>query len=377
MINISQFSASDIMTVHVLDQGRAGVPFWNWRISAVARKNRPGDPSAFMGAGLYAMCFDGLVIYAGSFAGSDKGTQLPVWQSGDIIPGRWTRHVGSITGRCNLLSTTASTITQLVNAHSNDHPMVTALVNGSVLKHKDAGCQGSFNRLNFAAQNWADFCKADPIAMLKRISFVYARIEVGDNAALQQLNKDGIRDLVKEAESLLIRTYKPLINGEISIGEHLEPFTCEQAGTILVNVLMKSVQDFIGKKSEEYASMQIGEQFIGIEKPYITATEGTHPMKKTIQTTGHKTVSDAQVLIFSEAKFQESLPFSGAFEVFDLDQCFERKEDGRLMAIVNGTIEGIPLTEDSTLEIELVGHYEGIVGFAGDVITSISVTASS
>ena len=100
-------------------------------------------------------------------------------------------------------------------------------------------------------------------------------------------------------------------------------------------------------------------------------------MKKTIQTTNHKTVSDAQVLIFSEAKFQESLPFSGAFEVFDLDQCLERKEDGRLMAIVNGTIEGIPPTEDSTLEIELVGHYEGMIGFDGDVITSISVTASS
>ena len=50
-----------------------------------------------------------------------------------------------------------------------------------------------------------------------------------------------------------------------------------------------------------------------------------------------------------------------------------RKEDGRLMATVKCTTEGLPLTEDGTLEIELLGNYEQVVGFLGEVIAIISV----
>lgn len=245
MINISQYAAADIMTVRVLEHGRADVPFWNWQISPVAKMDRPGGPAAFVGAGLYAICFDGQVIYIGSFSGSDKGVQVPIWHSGDIIPGRWTRHVGSITGRCNLLSTAPRNIAQLLTVHGSKHPMVKALVDGSTLKHKDAGCQGSFNRLHFAALHWNEFETTDPTTILKRFSFVYARLNAPHLEALHELDKKGISQLVKSAESHLISTYKPLINDETATGEHLQPLTCQQAGPILTEALMSEVQLFM------------------------------------------------------------------------------------------------------------------------------------
>jgi hypothetical protein len=85
----------------------------------------------------------------------------------------------------------------------------------------------------------------------------------------------------------------------------------------------------------------------------IHAIKGHHPMTTNILPVSLKTVNDAQVLIVSVACFQNSAPFSGAFEVFDLDHCITRNEDGSLMATVNCTTEGLPLTEDSTLEIAL------------------------
>jgi hypothetical protein len=109
----------------------------------------------------------------------------------------------------------------------------------------------------------------------------------------------------------------------------------------------------------------------------IHAIKRNNNMTTNIRPSNLKTVNDAQVLIVSDARFQNSAPFSGSFEVFDLDHCITRNEDGNLMATVNCTTAGLPLTEDSTLEIELQGHYESCIGFSGDVITCIAIIPTS
>lgn len=100
-------------------------------------------------------------------------------------------------------------------------------------------------------------------------------------------------------------------------------------------------------------------------------------MTTNIRPSSLKTVNDAQVLIVSDARFQNSAPFSGAFEVFDLDHCIARNNDGKLMATVNCTTADLALTEDSTLEIELQGHYESCIGFSGEVIICIAITPTA
>ena len=95
-----------------------------------------------------------------------------------------------------------------------------------------------------------------------------------------------------------------------------------------------------------------------------------------IQPTAFKTISSGEVLLVSAARFQNSLPFSGAFEVFDLYQCITKVEGDKLIASVNCTTEGVPLTENSILDIELIGDYQGSIEFSGDVITCISIHPS-
>lgn len=87
-----------------------------------------------------------------------------------------------------------------------------------------------------------------------------------------------------------------------------------------------------------------------------------------------KYVTNGEVLFVNAARYQNSLPFSGAFEVFDLDYSLKQTEDGRLIATVNCTTEGVPLTEDSVLDIEVLGHYEGSIGYEGEVISCIAVS---
>ena len=100
-------------------------------------------------------------------------------------------------------------------------------------------------------------------------------------------------------------------------------------------------------------------------------------MNEPVQPTAFKTIRDGQVLSVSAARFQNSSPFAGVFEVFDLEACVTRTVDGVLMASVICTSGDVPLTEESTLDIELLGHHEGIVGFEGDVITCLSIPSST
>lgn len=99
-------------------------------------------------------------------------------------------------------------------------------------------------------------------------------------------------------------------------------------------------------------------------------------MTEPVQPTAFKKICDGQVLLVKAARFQNSPPFAGAFEVFDLDECISRTESGALMATVICTSGDVPLTEESTLDIELLGHHEGVIGFEGDVITCLTAASS-
>ena len=96
-------------------------------------------------------------------------------------------------------------------------------------------------------------------------------------------------------------------------------------------------------------------------------------MSEHIQPTAFKTIDGGQALSVTAARFQNSPPFAAIFEVFDVDDCITRTEGGALMATVMCTSGDVSLTEDSTLDIELLGHHEGIVGYVGDVITCLAI----
>lgn len=85
-------------------------------------------------------------------------------------------------------------------------------------------------------------------------------------------------------------------------------------------------------------------------------------------------IDDGETLLVSSARYQDSLPFSGTFQVFDLDLCVQRKDDGRLFATVICAVDGdAEANEDSCIDIELLGDYQAVVGAYFDVIQRIAV----
>lgn len=72
-IFIHRFPAAEILRAEVLPEGRANVPFLNWRVTAKAMRHRNAPQDAFAGAGIYGVCFDGRLIYIVNHTGFRGG----------------------------------------------------------------------------------------------------------------------------------------------------------------------------------------------------------------------------------------------------------------------------------------------------------------
>lgn len=95
-------------------------------------------------------------------------------------------------------------------------------------------------------------------------------------------------------------------------------------------------------------------------------------MTTPIKIVASRQVDGREVLFIQSASYQGSAPFSGAFEVFDLDTCCRTDpEDGRRLVDVVCQWQGDP-TEDAMVTLELHDPVpQGCVGFVGEVVANI------
>ena len=96
---------------------------------------------------------------------------------------------------------------------------------------------------------------------------------------------------------------------------------------------------------------------------------------KTMSIVETKVVSNAQVVIARAAIYADSTPFSGVFEVWDVDHY--RHTDpvtGKSTASFRCRLENTPDDEDAVLDFELIDIETEVIGYDGDVIKQIRFT---
>lgn len=205
---VSVFSAADVLDATVLEKGRAGVEFLNWKIEKSEATKASGMVDRVSGAGLYALCFDDRLVYLGSFLGVKNQTGFG---NGNVAQSRWWTHVASISGRGHRVNVAKRTTNALEAEFGGDHPMVAGLVNArQPTIHQGAGCLAPLRRLRFAARHWDDFGSDNvtPDSVLNRFTFLYARVSPDHS----HRGNDAKRKAITAAEDTLIEALSPVCN---------------------------------------------------------------------------------------------------------------------------------------------------------------------
>lgn len=213
VLNTSSYSASDVLSVQVKDQGRAGVWFLNWDIGVkpLQERIRLAGSEAFKGPGLYALCFDDRLIYVGSYLGAGKGG---AYLTGDVAVARWWTHVGAITVRGDRVNIAPGSLKALVKDPGPGHVMVAGFLSSTQREvlHQDRGNLSPLRRLRYAAEHGHVFFdrEADPEKILQRFTFVYSRFE----EAPPSLGPRQWQAMIEAAEQGLIARYSPACNSK-------------------------------------------------------------------------------------------------------------------------------------------------------------------
>ena len=101
-------------------------------------------------------------------------------------------------------------------------------------------------------------------------------------------------------------------------------------------------------------------------------------MNKTMEVLATRFVEDAQVVFIKSATYKGSLPFSGVFQVSDVDYCrrFEASAKHTIVT-VQCCWSDEPEHEDSELALEVADAVsQDCVGFSGEVVARIDFCAS-
>lgn len=244
-IIVHQFPATQILKIEVLNGGRANVPFLNWRVAAKRLGHRNAWQEAFVGAGIYGVCFDDHLIYIGSFLGSGGvkiGRLKAATLIGDVAKGRWWQHFGSITGRSHNLSVAPSTLVNLGEEFGPDHPMVVAFRAATPNLSKDAGCLGARERLCFAARHFAEFAgdQVESTQVLSRFSYVYVHFD----ALPEGMDAYELSRWIEDTETRLIESLHPEVNtaGRI-VGQLPVRVDCAQVSVRIIESLRQGRPD--------------------------------------------------------------------------------------------------------------------------------------
>lgn len=219
-IKMTKFSASEILDIEVIPEGRAGVWFLNWKINVRPLANRNNNSrDTYSGPGLYGLCFNGKLIYIGSFLGNERNIAN---FSGDVAQVRWWTHIGAITARGNHLHIAPSSLSRLRRSLGDDHVMVAGFLASSDYEHlhKDGGNLGPYRRLQFAAKNHDVFFNpiVDPIEVLNKFCFVYTRV----TQLPEGVNGLTLKAHVENAEKNLISRLAPICNST-HVPKNLKP----------------------------------------------------------------------------------------------------------------------------------------------------------
>jgi hypothetical protein len=204
------YNACDILNISQMPTGRAGVWFLNWQISAKPMAQRQGSiPTEFAGAGLYGLCFDGRLIYIGSYLG--EGNLPGVHFSGDVVDSRWWTHVGAITARGSRLHIAPRSLINLSDLLDEGHALLSGfLASQRQILHTDDGNLSPLRRLVFAAELSHELLAPHviPEHVLSRFTFVYVRY----NDLPEGMNALDLKNHIEETEKSLIRQFAPVCN---------------------------------------------------------------------------------------------------------------------------------------------------------------------
>lgn len=206
---IHKFRASELWTVEVRPEGRAGVWFLNWALRRTLPRLRSDDSHSLDAPGLYGLTYCDKVVYVGSFIGSGNDTTRA---TGDIADVRWWTHIGSITSRGYRVHISRRSLAGLKQRLGENHFMVRGYLDSSQpeLLHKDGGNLAPLRRLLFAAEHLPEIFKQNvkPSAFLDNFTFVYAR---ATGVHLKVRATDLARQ-IKNVEIELIRRWSPACN---------------------------------------------------------------------------------------------------------------------------------------------------------------------
>ena len=223
-MKIYTFQGSDAIDVRQ-DQQLPGNPAF---ANLVFRPRRNLAPSVVAGAGIYAIHFDGNLIYLGKFQGI-KGNTF----GGSVVDARWTKHMGTLTMRGRRVSVPNQTITELSSRH-RDHPAVVGIMQADrSFLSTDRGCISSLNRIRFAMQHWDAFSNFNS-GVLNRFTFLYGQIQP------HAVSEDWIRGAVSDLERDLVAHLQPPCNGNVP-AERARHHTLEQTRQAIEAALSRLV----------------------------------------------------------------------------------------------------------------------------------------
>jgi len=205
VVTTSSYNAAAIFEV-IQSQRILGNPEWaDLRIES----SRILAAEKIRGAGLYAIHFNGQLIYIGQF----RGTRTNSF-GGDVCATRWAKHLGAFTSRDRRISFSPTAVNNM-RAHQHPKSPLADIINaaGEAVIHKDRGRVSSLNRALFAAEHWVAFSRIDNAQGLASFTVTYTQIE------MQQRPDHGlIRAAVEAAEKRVIACLRPRCNAEIPVG---------------------------------------------------------------------------------------------------------------------------------------------------------------
>lgn len=223
-MKIHEFHGSDVIDVR-RDQPLPGNPVF---ADLIFRPRRNLAQAVVAGAGVYAIHFDGNLLYLGKFQGT-KGNPF----GGSVVDARWTKHVSTLSLRGRSISVPNQTITQLANSHGH-HPAVVGIIGGDRnIVSKDKGCISSLNRIRFAMQHWEAFADFNT-EVLNRFQFLYGQIQP------HAVSEDWIRGAVSDLELDLVADLQPPCNGNVP-AERARHHTLEQTRQAIEAALSRLV----------------------------------------------------------------------------------------------------------------------------------------
>lgn len=182
------------------------------------------DDRVVAGAGIYAICFDGQLIYLGKFLGK-RGNPA----GGNIVDARWTKHLGTLTMRGRRVSVPRRTIDALLHAYPG-HPVAAGIRNADAdVVSRDRGCVSSVNRARFAVRHW-EALSAFNRETLDRFQFLYGQVQSQDRV------ESHLRREVSALESRLVKQMRPCCNGHVD-ADAAGRFSLEETRRVLQHVI--------------------------------------------------------------------------------------------------------------------------------------------